>query len=189
MSQGSPSSTCWFKWMFPKIGGKHPKWMVYFMENPVNKWMIWVVLPLFLETPKCVSVPGSHECHARVGRQRCGIGSHHGWAWQVWNIQTANNKKEHLKKNNNMENIWNFCATSLNCIMKLYDTFIKHHETIWNIMKLYEIMWNLVDSTPPFKQGFRISCPGPGRPFSMCLQFSIPAPSNDTKFRQLRPTP
>ena len=26
-----------------------PKWMVYFMENPMNKWMIWGVLPLFLE--------------------------------------------------------------------------------------------------------------------------------------------
>ena len=22
----------------PKIGGKPPKWMVYFMENPMNKW-------------------------------------------------------------------------------------------------------------------------------------------------------
>ena len=28
-------------WVFPKIGGKPPKWMVYFMENPMNKWMIW----------------------------------------------------------------------------------------------------------------------------------------------------
>ena len=27
-------------WMFPKIVGT-PKWMVYFMENPMNKWMIW----------------------------------------------------------------------------------------------------------------------------------------------------
>ena len=24
------------------------KWMVYFMENPMNKWMIWGVFPLFL---------------------------------------------------------------------------------------------------------------------------------------------
>ncbi len=23
-------------WVFPKIGGKHPKWMVYFMENPIQ---------------------------------------------------------------------------------------------------------------------------------------------------------
>ena len=28
-------------WVFPKIGGKHPKWMVKIMENPMNKWMIW----------------------------------------------------------------------------------------------------------------------------------------------------
>ncbi len=26
----------------PKIGGFYPpKWMVYFMENPMNKWIIW----------------------------------------------------------------------------------------------------------------------------------------------------
>ena len=28
-------------WVFPKIGVKPPKWMVYFMETPMNKWMIW----------------------------------------------------------------------------------------------------------------------------------------------------
>ena len=32
----------------PKIGGKPPKWMVKIMENPMNKWMIWGVFPLFL---------------------------------------------------------------------------------------------------------------------------------------------
>ncbi len=26
---------------FKKIGGKHPKWMVYFMENPIKHGMIW----------------------------------------------------------------------------------------------------------------------------------------------------
>ncbi len=26
-----------------------PKWMVKIMEKPMNKWMIWVVFPLFLE--------------------------------------------------------------------------------------------------------------------------------------------
>ncbi len=26
-------------WMFPKIGGKPPKWMVYFMENPIYEQM------------------------------------------------------------------------------------------------------------------------------------------------------
>ena len=34
-----------------KNRGGPPKWMVYFMENPMNKWMIWRVFPLFLETP------------------------------------------------------------------------------------------------------------------------------------------
>ena len=30
-----------------------PKWMVNIMENPMNKWMIWGYIPLFLETPTC----------------------------------------------------------------------------------------------------------------------------------------
>ena len=39
-------------WVFPKIGGKTPKWMVNIMvPNPMNKWMICGVLPLVLETP------------------------------------------------------------------------------------------------------------------------------------------
>ena len=33
----------------PKRDGT-PKWMVYFMKNPMNKWMIWEETPLFLET-------------------------------------------------------------------------------------------------------------------------------------------
>ena len=42
-----------FMWVYlgvnPKIGGKPPKWMVKIMENPMNKWMLWGVLPpLFL---------------------------------------------------------------------------------------------------------------------------------------------
>ena len=28
-------------WVFPKIGGKPPKWMVKIMEIPMSKWMIW----------------------------------------------------------------------------------------------------------------------------------------------------
>ena len=28
-----------------------PKWMGKITENPMNKWMIWVVFPYFLETP------------------------------------------------------------------------------------------------------------------------------------------
>ena len=32
--------------VFPKIGVfSTQKWMVYFMEHPMNKWMIWVVKP------------------------------------------------------------------------------------------------------------------------------------------------
>ena len=42
-----------FIWMFPKIGvGPQNGWFI--MENPMNKWMIWIdleVFPSFLETP------------------------------------------------------------------------------------------------------------------------------------------
>ena len=30
---------------------RDPKNGWFLMENPMNKWMIWGVLPLFLETP------------------------------------------------------------------------------------------------------------------------------------------
>ena len=43
-------------WVFPKKGGKPPKWIVYFMENPMKKWMTWGVFPLFLEIPNCRSL-------------------------------------------------------------------------------------------------------------------------------------
>ena len=36
-------------WMFPKIGGKPPKWMVKIMKNPIK--MDDLGVPLFLETP------------------------------------------------------------------------------------------------------------------------------------------
>ena len=39
-----------YKWMFPKIGGKPPKKMVYFMEIPIN--MDDLGVPLLMETPK-----------------------------------------------------------------------------------------------------------------------------------------
>ena len=35
--------------MFPKIGGKTPKWMVKIMENPIK--MDDLGVPFFLETP------------------------------------------------------------------------------------------------------------------------------------------
>ncbi len=41
-------------WVFPKIGGKPPKWMVYFMENPIK--MDDLVVTLFLETPRCIYI-------------------------------------------------------------------------------------------------------------------------------------
>ena len=37
-------------WVLNQKKGETPKWMVYFMENPMNKWMIWGETPLFLET-------------------------------------------------------------------------------------------------------------------------------------------
>ena len=36
-------------WVFPKIRGKNPKWMVKIMENPIKIDDLGV--PLFLETP------------------------------------------------------------------------------------------------------------------------------------------
>ena len=38
------------RWMFPKIGGKPPKWMVKIMENPIK--MDDLGVPLVLETPR-----------------------------------------------------------------------------------------------------------------------------------------
>ena len=37
-------------WVFPKMVVPQ-KWMVFIMENPILKWMIWRENPLFLETP------------------------------------------------------------------------------------------------------------------------------------------
>ena len=42
------------RWMFPKIGGKPPKWMVYFMENTIK--MDDLGVPLFLETPRYLTL-------------------------------------------------------------------------------------------------------------------------------------
>ena len=40
--RGSPCQIlCICIWVFPKIGVFTPKWMVFFMENPINPWMIW----------------------------------------------------------------------------------------------------------------------------------------------------
>ena len=41
-----PILTAILRGVEPKIGGfDPPKWMVYFMENPMYKWMIWGETP------------------------------------------------------------------------------------------------------------------------------------------------
>ncbi len=37
-------------WVFPKIGGKPPKWMVYFMENPIKMDDLGCFPPIFGNT-------------------------------------------------------------------------------------------------------------------------------------------
>ena len=73
-------------WVFPKIGGKPPKWMVKIMENPMNKWMIWVVFPLFLETPIWFShtVPILPIAHWGFQQQQLhsGLQSEVGKSWE-----------------------------------------------------------------------------------------------------------
>ena len=50
-------------WVFPKTGGKPPKWMVKIMENPMNKWMIWgahlsmVMEPKYLAFRRWLYIP------------------------------------------------------------------------------------------------------------------------------------
>ena len=39
---------CFWPNPYTEVGGTPPKWMVKIMENPMNKWMIWVVFPLFI---------------------------------------------------------------------------------------------------------------------------------------------
>ena len=46
-------------WVFPKIGGKPPKWMVKIMENPIK--MDDLGVPLFLETPICFLHSTGHK--------------------------------------------------------------------------------------------------------------------------------
>ena len=47
-----------------------PKWMVKIMENPMNKWMIWGVFPLFLGWHPNISKRGATwSIHRRI----CGI--------------------------------------------------------------------------------------------------------------------
>ena len=56
-SRPDGGATCFLKnyvswiWVFPKIGGFPPKWMVKTMENPMNKWMIWGETHYFRKHP------------------------------------------------------------------------------------------------------------------------------------------
>ena len=42
-------------WMFPKTGGKPQKWMVYFMENPIEHGMIWGFSHYFCWSPNLLT--------------------------------------------------------------------------------------------------------------------------------------
>ena len=58
-------------WVFPKIGGKPPKWMVKLMEKPMpmTKWMIWVVFTQhFRKHPIDPYIQGAHRIFAESGR-------------------------------------------------------------------------------------------------------------------------
>ena len=68
-------------------------------------------------------VPGSHECHARVGRQRCGIGSHHGWAWRLRAVSSLKRPKRASDKKKADGNSWN---------EKPNENHATIHETSWN---------------------------------------------------------
>lgn len=74
---------------------------------------------------KCVLVPGSHECHARVGRQRCGIGSHHGWAWRLWAIASLKRPRRTSEK----QSRWKLMKPETKS-MKLMQLYMKYHEII-----------------------------------------------------------
>ena len=52
------------RWMFPKIGGKPPKWMVKIMESPIKLDDLGV--PLFLETPRWIE---RSSCGGKTGRR------------------------------------------------------------------------------------------------------------------------
>ena len=75
------------KWVFPKIGGKPPKWMVKILENLIKHGMIWGVFPLFSvqhpndqvlrefckhssSTPKLSSTPRIHFTSKSAYRMR-----------------------------------------------------------------------------------------------------------------------
>ena len=74
-------------WMFPKIRGT-PKWMAYFMENPMNKWMIWGVFPYFwVDTHmyfcSCYAAIQSsiHPTQSHGGETTCGKSLSYAESW------------------------------------------------------------------------------------------------------------
>ena len=60
--------------MFPKIGGKTPKWMVYFMEKPIK--MDDLGVPLFLETPISSHVTTDSIHGFKCGRSKTSAHQH-----------------------------------------------------------------------------------------------------------------
>ena len=75
-----------------------PKWMVYFMENPIKHGMIWGENPLFLETPR-KSAPKSGDIFLKFHEITPGLVESLGFFFQIvrftglhpgrltWNIQ------------------------------------------------------------------------------------------------------
>ena len=51
----------------PKIGGKTPKWMVYFMEIPIKMDDLGVYTPIFGSTPKWPSLTFHSEVMLLLG--------------------------------------------------------------------------------------------------------------------------
>ena len=63
-------------WMFPKHRGTPPKWMVYFMENPMNKWDdLGAKNPIFGNTHMIPS------CHPGFSTSLTRLVTQQGWNW------------------------------------------------------------------------------------------------------------
>ena len=68
------------------MGVLPPKWMVYFMENPMNKWMIWGVNTIFLvQHPYTLKVlPLVQPSGWSFGSMEPGGSSQDGRKWLGW---------------------------------------------------------------------------------------------------------
>ena len=67
-------------WMFPKLGEKNPKWIVYNGSNPMNKWMIWGFSHIFGSTP-------TYRCHPNSSKMRKCHQSHRSFAHWCWSVR------------------------------------------------------------------------------------------------------